>query len=359
MPDGLVHRVRLARARALVEAVEVLLGARVLVDLLLHLRRARRPSATESYPAPERTGTLDRARPLRVARRALVLGHRAARSGALAPQLADAALRPPPDADAGEERRAERGRLRHLGHHDGHAEHVGLELHEEVVLRRAAVGAQLAQSGRRRRVHRVDRVERSGRRSPRASRARGARASSPRVSPTIVPRAYGSQCGEPRPVSAGTNTTPSVDSTDRASASVSARRLDDPQAVAQPLHRRAGDEDRRLERVEAPLARSPRRPWSAAPSGGSGALVAGVEQDERAGAVRVLALAGVEAGLAVERGLLVAGDAATGTPSKPGSAPSRRAADLADRRHGLAAARARGRRRGRAARGPSGPSRMS
>ena len=44
----------------------------------------------------------------------------------------------------------------------------------------------------------------------------------PRVRPTIVPRAYGSQCGEPRPVSAGTNTTPSVSGTDVASGSASA-----------------------------------------------------------------------------------------------------------------------------------------
>ncbi len=31
----------------------------------------------------------------------------------------------------------------------------------------------------------------------------------PRVSPNTAPRAYGSKCGEPSPVNAGTNTTPS------------------------------------------------------------------------------------------------------------------------------------------------------
>src|SRR3954468_13131894 len=44
----------------------------------------------------------------------------------------------------------------------------------------------------------------------------------PRVMPTIVPRAYGSQYGDPRPVNAGTHTTPSVSSTDAASGPASA-----------------------------------------------------------------------------------------------------------------------------------------
>src|SRR5262245_5275519 len=39
--------------------------------------------------------------------------------------------------------------------------------------------------------------------------------------PTIVPRAYGSQYGEPRPVNAGTTNTPSVSVMDDASAPVS------------------------------------------------------------------------------------------------------------------------------------------
>src|SRR3954447_556270 len=44
----------------------------------------------------------------------------------------------------------------------------------------------------------------------------------PRVMPTIVPRAYGSQYGDPSPVNAGTHTTPSVSSTDAASGPASA-----------------------------------------------------------------------------------------------------------------------------------------
>ena len=44
----------------------------------------------------------------------------------------------------------------------------------------------------------------------------------PRVIPMIRPRACGSQCGAPSPVSAGTKTTPSVSGTVAAIASVSA-----------------------------------------------------------------------------------------------------------------------------------------
>ena len=55
----------------------------------------------------------------------------------------------------------------------------------------------------------------------RAARARCARVV-PRVSPTMVPRAYGSQCGAPSPTKAGTRYTPPVSGTDSASACVSA-----------------------------------------------------------------------------------------------------------------------------------------
>ena len=47
-----------------------------------------------------------------------------------------------------------------------------------------------------------------------AARTRCARVE-PRVRPQINPRAFGSHCGEPRPVSAGTKKTPSVEATGR------------------------------------------------------------------------------------------------------------------------------------------------
>ena len=64
----------------------------------------------------------------------------------------------------------------------------------------------------------------------------------PRVRPKIAPRAYGSQCGAPRPTNAGTTTTPSELGTLRRQLFDIDRRLDDAQAIAQPLHDRAGDE---------------------------------------------------------------------------------------------------------------------
>ena len=53
------------------------------------------------------------------------------------------------------------------------------------------------------------------------ARARWARPA-PRVRPRMVPRAYGSQYGAPRPVKAGTMTTPAVSSTDSASGPICA-----------------------------------------------------------------------------------------------------------------------------------------
>ncbi len=80
-----------------------------------------------------------------------------------------------------------------------------------------------------------------------AARTRCARVV-PRVRPEISPRASGSQCGEPSPVSAGTKWTPSVESTSRASRSLSAALRDHAEAVAQPLHAGAADEDGALGR---------------------------------------------------------------------------------------------------------------
>ena len=90
---------------------------------------------------------------------------------------------------------------------------------------------------------------------------------------------------------------------------LSARVLDQPEPVAQPLHRGAGDEDRALQRIGAlaaelvgdggqqPVLRGDRR-------------IAGVQQGEAAGAIGRFHHARPEAGLADGRRLLVAGDAA-------------------------------------------------
>ena len=72
------------------------------------------------------------------------------------------------------------------------------------VLGRATVGAQLGERLARRRLLRAHGVDGLvGHRLERRTRKMCSRPE-PRVRPTIVPRAYGSQCGEPRPVSAGT-----------------------------------------------------------------------------------------------------------------------------------------------------------
>ena len=80
----------------------------------------------------------------------------------------------------------------------------------------------------------------------RISRTRNATASSaaraicafvePRVSPRIAPRASESQCGDPRPASAGINITPPDVSVDAASCDISAAEGGQSQLVPQPLH---------------------------------------------------------------------------------------------------------------------------
>ena len=79
---------------------------------------------------------------------------------------------------------------------------------------------------------------------------------------------------------------------------------DDAEPVAQPLHGRAGDEDRCLERVRARVADAPRqrrhKPGRRRRHG-----EARVQQHERAGAVGVLAHARIHARLPEQRGLLV------------------------------------------------------
>ena len=90
------------------------------------------------------------------------------------------------------------------------------------------------------------------------------------------------------------------------------RVVDDAEAVAQPLHGRAGHEDRSLERVGDGAAGELPADGGEQTVDGLGRLGAHVHQHERAGAVGVLGHARLEAGLAEQRRLLVAGDAAHG-----------------------------------------------
>ena len=84
------------------------------------------------------------------------------------------------------------------------------------------------------------------------------------------------------------------------------RRADDPELIAQPLHRRAGDRDRpfeRVDRVRTADAIADRRQEARL---GRHDLAARVQQHEIAGAVRILGLARPHAHLADGGGLLIA-----------------------------------------------------
>jgi hypothetical protein len=82
-------------------------------------------------------------------------------------------------------------------------------------------------------------------------------------------------------------------------------RRDDPELIAEPLHRRSGDGDRALEREDRLLAH-PIAHRRQEPRLRRHDLRAGVEQHEVAGAVGVLRFAGTDADLADGGGLLIA-----------------------------------------------------
>ena len=95
--------------------------------------------------------------------------------------------------------------------------------------------------------------------------------------------------------------------------------LDQPEVVPEPLHQRAGHRDRALQRVHRGL------PAQLVRHRGEQAVLrgdrtgAGVQQQEAPGAVGALGLAGGEAGLAEQRGLLVA---QRGRDRHPGQRPA-------------------------------------
>ena len=103
--------------------------------------------------------------------------------------------------------------------------------------------------------------------------------------------------------------TPPLSSTPRARTSISLLFCDQPEIVAQPLHQRAGDGDGAFQRIDRLRLAEPiahRREQSAFRRIGR---LAGVHQHEAAGAVGVLGLALLEAGLPHQGRLLVAENA--------------------------------------------------
>ena len=85
--------------------------------------------------------------------------------------------------------------------------------------------------------------------------------------------------------------------------------LNQPEVVAHPLHERTGHRHAPLERVMRRRASDPVRDRRQQTTRGTHGRLAGVQQQEAAGAVGVLRLAGTEAGLTDQRGLLISQDA--------------------------------------------------
>ena len=161
-----------------------------------------------------------------------------------------------------------------------------------------------------------------------------------RVSPTSAPRASGRQYGREQ---ARERRARSRRRRCRRRSTRARRRLrsglDDAEVVAQPLHERAGDRDRALERVARRLVAAPVRDRRDEPVLRAHDLGAGVHEQEVARAVRVLRLAGVERRLPEGRRLLVAEDArrsacpraAGGSRTSPTTSDDERISGIIDR----------------------------
>src|SRR4051794_26919208 len=103
------------------------------------------PGAFAGLPAGPATGPLHGTPPVADERGPLIGPHAGLEARTLALSRGDVGLRPRTDADACQQRRAERRRLGDLGDGDRHVEEVGLKLHEPAVRGRATVCAQLAE----------------------------------------------------------------------------------------------------------------------------------------------------------------------------------------------------------------------
>ena len=160
-------------------------------------------------------------------------------------QLQSLEARPGADGEPGERGGAERRRLPLRGHLDRHAREVGLELHQKAVCRRAAVGAQDIELE----LHRVQHVVRlEGDRLERGAHE------------MLAPRPARQPGDQPARVRRPVRRAEAGERRDEVDALVAVERtrerlglggaLDQPEAVAQPLDRGAGDEDGALERID-------------------------------------------------------------------------------------------------------------
>src|SRR6266545_67388 len=219
------------------------------------------------------------------------------------PEVVD--LLPEPDGQARRVGRAERRGLRHGRPDHRHAEDVGLELHQEVVVDHPAIDLQLLQGDAGVRVHGIHNLaglpcrglqgrpgdvalgdvsgEAHDRAAGVASPVRGEQAGEGRyeIGPAVVLHGLGEilHLG---------------------------RRLDQPQVVPQPLHEGAGDGDRSLQAVHSGLAADLVPERRQKPALGLDGCRSRVQEQEVPRPVGVLGIADIERGLAEYGRLLVA-----------------------------------------------------
>src|SRR5262245_5757806 len=226
---------------------------------------------------------------------------------------------PEPDGQSGKVRRTQRGRLGNLRADDRRTDQVRLELHQEIVPRRAAVHTQLGQPDAGVRLHGVeqigrlksDRLERGACDVAGAGAARQADDRPARVRIPVRRAEPRERWNEIHIAVVGNRHRERLDVR---------RRSNDAETVAQPLDDRAGDEDAPFERV---LRGSVARPGDGRQQlvARRGRRGAGVLQHEAARSVGVLRQAGRRAHLPEQRRLLIAGDAAQDDGLEPERRP--------------------------------------
>ena len=211
-----------------------------------------------------------------------------------------------PDAErqAREVRRAEARRLRRVGADDRHVEDVGLELHQEIVLRRAAIDLQRRNRaldiGRERLVDIAHLIGK--RRERRADDMRALRA-------FLEPDDHAARLRVPIWRRKPAERRHEVDATrighELRDPFRIRHRLQDAETVLEPFKARARNEHRTLERIRDLVADAPgdRRDETVLRVDD---VAPGIHQEERAFAIRVLRVALREACLSEEIGLLVA-----------------------------------------------------
>ena len=214
-------------------------------------------------------------------------------------------IRPESHGEAGGVGRAETCGLRNAGPHHGDAKDVGLELHEQTVGGHATVDFEDIEQAARIGGHGVDHVARlpghrlQGGAGDVSARDVGGQADDDAA--CVGAPVGGEQTGEGRHQGAA-----AVVGDAGGQGLDLGRGGEEAQIVAQPLDQRAGDGDRAFQGVDG------RGLADAVAEGGEQAMVrsdrslAGVDQQEVAGAIGALALAWREAGLAEQGGLLVA-----------------------------------------------------